>query len=55
LLAEWETQAFLSKLGSLLLTVVVGILVFLGCGIALRIEELQTLRALIRRRLRRSA
>jgi len=55
LLAEWATQAFLSKLGSLLLTVVVGVLVFLGCGAALRIEELDVLIDALRRRLRRSA
>jgi len=55
LLAEWATQAFLSKLGSLLLTVVVGVLVFLGCGAALRIEELDVLIDALRRRLSRSA
>jgi putative peptidoglycan lipid II flippase len=54
LLAEWATQAFVSKLGSLLLTVVVGVLVFLGCGAALRIEELHTLIDTLQRRLRRS-
>ena len=55
LLAEWATQAFIRKLGSLLLTVIVGVLVFLGCGAALRIEELHTLMASIQRRLRRAA
>jgi putative peptidoglycan lipid II flippase len=53
LLADWPTQAFVGKLGSLLLTVVTGALVFLGCGAALRIEELHTLRVTIQRRLRR--
>ena len=55
LLAEWATQAFIRKLGSLLLTVIVGVLVFLGCGAALRIEELHTLMTSIQRRLRRAA
>ncbi len=40
---EWATQGFVSKLGALLLTVVAGVLVFLGCGAALRIEELAAL------------
>jgi putative peptidoglycan lipid II flippase len=53
LLAEWATQSFISKLGSLLLTVVVGAMVFLGCGTALRIDELQALSAALRRRLHR--
>ncbi len=55
LLADWATQAFVGKLGSLLLTVVGGALVFLGCGAALHIEELHTLIAALQRRLRRSA
>jgi putative peptidoglycan lipid II flippase len=54
LLADWATQRFISKLGSLLLTVVVGVVVFLGCGAALRIDELQALGATLRRRLHRS-
>jgi peptidoglycan biosynthesis protein MviN/MurJ (putative lipid II flippase) len=54
LLAEWATQSFISKLSFLLLTVVVGALVFLGCGAALRIEELNVLIDAVRRRLRRS-
>jgi putative peptidoglycan lipid II flippase len=55
LLAEWATQVFIGKLGALLLTVVVGVLVFLGCGAALRIEELHALSDALRRRLRRTA
>jgi putative peptidoglycan lipid II flippase len=55
LLAGWASQAFLSKLASLLLTVVVGALVFLGCGTALRIEELHGLINALRRRLGRRA
>jgi hypothetical protein len=35
--------------------VIVGVLVFLGCGAALRIEELHTLMDVLRRRLRRVA
>ena len=55
LLAGWATQAFISKLVWLLLTVVVGVLVFAGCGVALHIEELHTLAVVLRRRLRRTA
>jgi len=55
LLAGWETQTFLSKLGALLGTVSVGTLVFAGCGAALHIEELRQVQGAIRRRLRRAA
>jgi hypothetical protein len=51
----WATQGFVSKLVSLLLTVIVGVLVFFGCGVALRIEELHTFVAALRRRLHRAA
>jgi putative peptidoglycan lipid II flippase len=54
LLAQWATQAFISKLGALLGTMVVGALVFLACAAALRIPELETIKLLLRRRLRRS-
>ncbi len=54
LLADWQTQAFASKLGALLATVVVGALVFAGCGAALHIEELKELQGAILRRLRRA-
>ena len=54
LLAGWQTQAFASKLGALLATVVVGALVFAGCGAALHIEELKELQGAILRRLRRA-
>jgi putative peptidoglycan lipid II flippase len=54
LLADWATQAFIGKLGSLLLTVVAGVLVFLGCGAAMRIAELNGLIDVLRRRLLRS-
>jgi putative peptidoglycan lipid II flippase len=53
LLADWQSQAFLPKLGALLATVIVGALVFAGCGAALHIEELKELQGAILRRLRR--
>ena len=55
LLDAWATQAFIGKLSALLLTVFVGVLVFLGCGAALRIEELHALIDALQRRLRRGA
>ena len=45
---------FLTKLGALLATVIVGALVFAGCGAALHVEELKELQGAIRRRLRRT-
>jgi putative peptidoglycan lipid II flippase len=54
LLADWQTQSFISKLAELLATVIVGALVFAGCGAALHIEEIKELRAAVQRRLRRS-
>jgi putative peptidoglycan lipid II flippase len=53
LLADWATQPFLSKLGALLGTVIVGALVFAGCGVALHIDELKELQGALKRRLRR--
>jgi putative peptidoglycan lipid II flippase len=53
LLADWQTLGFLTKLGALLATVIVGALVFAGCGAALHIEELKELQGAILRRLRR--
>ena len=53
LLADWATQAFWSKLSALLGTVVAGALVFGACGAALHIEEIDTLRETLRRRLSR--
>jgi len=55
LLADWETQTFLSKLGALLGTVIVGALVFGGCGAALHIEELRALIDALKRRCGASA
>jgi len=52
LLADWATQAFLSKLGALLFTVILGMVVFVGCAALLRVEELDELIAAIRRRLK---
>jgi putative peptidoglycan lipid II flippase len=54
LLADWATQGFWSKLIALLGTVVAGALVFGACGAALHIEEIDTLRAALRRRLGRA-
>ena len=54
LLADWQTQGFLTKLGALLATVVVGALVVAGCGVALHIEELKEVQGAILRRLRRA-
>ena len=53
LLADWETQTFLRKLGALLGTVIAGALVFGACGTAFHIDELKELQAAIKRRLRR--
>jgi putative peptidoglycan lipid II flippase len=55
LLATWTQQLFVARLGLLLLTITAGALVFLGCGAALRIEELQELLDAVRRRAHRHA
>jgi putative peptidoglycan lipid II flippase len=52
-LAAWATQAFLTKACALLGTVVLAGLVFVGCGLALRIEELKELEQMVMRRVRR--
>jgi len=52
LLAQWPTQAFVSKLTWLLLTIIVSGAVFVACGVALRIEELQDVISAVRRRVR---
>jgi putative peptidoglycan lipid II flippase len=54
LLADWVTQTLLSKLGAVLGTVIVGALVFAGCGAVLHIDELKELQGAIKRRLRRT-
>jgi putative peptidoglycan lipid II flippase len=51
---DWLHMAFAARLGGLLLTIVVGILIFVGCGRALQIEELRELMSVVRRRARRS-
>ncbi len=53
LLGDWPSQMFLTKLAFLLGTVVVGALVFAGCGVVLHIEEFKQLQRAINRRLRR--
>jgi putative peptidoglycan lipid II flippase len=53
LLADWQTQAFLTKLAALLGTVTLGGVVFVACGILLHIEELKELQEALGRRLRR--
>jgi putative peptidoglycan lipid II flippase len=55
LMADWATQAFPIKLGSLFGTIFVAALVFAGCGAALHIEEIKELQAAVKRRLRRAA
>jgi putative peptidoglycan lipid II flippase len=50
LLAQWPTQAFVSKLSWLLLTIIVGATLYVVCGMALRIEELEDVIAAIRHR-----
>jgi putative peptidoglycan lipid II flippase len=54
LLADWPTQAFLSKTVALLGTVIVGAAIFAVCGSALHVEELREIQDAIKRRLRRS-
>jgi hypothetical protein len=53
-LADWATQAFIPKLARLLATITVAALAFLGCTLLLRVDELEQLRALVNRKLRRS-
>jgi putative peptidoglycan lipid II flippase len=53
LLANWATQSFAPKAAALLVTMILGGLVFTGCGILLRIEELTEVMATVKRRLRR--
>jgi hypothetical protein len=54
LLADWPTRDFATKTAYLLLTVVLGAITFLGCAVALRIEELNEVLAAVRRRLQRA-
>lgn len=54
LLADWATQGFLPKLGALLATVLIGAGVFIGACVLLRLEEIEELVHVVRRRLRRA-
>jgi putative peptidoglycan lipid II flippase len=54
LLADWATQALWSKSVALFGTVVIGALVFAGCGVLLKIEELDAVVAAVNRRLKRA-
>lgn len=49
LLNDWAHQAFAPRLGWLLLTIVAGIVAFVGCGLALRIDEMRELVSALRR------
>jgi len=53
LLSDWATQPFLRKTAALFATMIVGGLVFLGVGAALRIEELDEIIGAVKRRFRR--
>ncbi len=53
LLSDWMTQSLVRKAGVLAATIVGGGLAFVGCGLALRIEEFNELISLVKRRLRR--
>jgi putative peptidoglycan lipid II flippase len=53
LLSDWATQMFLRKTAALFATMIVGGLVFLGVGAALRIEELDEIIGAVKRRFRR--
>ncbi len=53
LLSDWMTQSLARKAGVLVATIAGGGLVFVGCGLALRIEEFSELISLVKRRLHR--
>lgn len=55
LLSDWAVQSFVRKAAALLLTIVAGGAVFAGCGVLLKIEELNEVIAAVRRRLGRRA
>ena len=54
LLNDWAQLALAARLGDLLVTIVAGILIFVGCGRVLKIEELHDLLGALRRRARHS-
>jgi predicted PurR-regulated permease PerM len=53
LLVDWPTQAFVPKVSALLATVLGGGAVFALSGVLLRIEELNDLIDMVKRRVRR--
>jgi putative peptidoglycan lipid II flippase len=53
LLDAWPTQAFFPKATALLATVILGGAVFAACGVLLRIEELNEIIVMVKRRLQR--
>lgn len=53
LLADWATQSFVHKSAGLFVTICAAAVVFAGCGVALRIEELGEVLGAVRRRLQR--
>lgn len=55
LLSDWAVQGFVRKAGALLLTIAAGGAAFAGCGLLLKIEELQEVTAAVRRRFGRRA
>ena len=50
---DWAQMPFTARLGTLLLTIGVGIVIFIRCGTLLRIEEMHELMSALRRRTRR--
>jgi len=54
LLSAWPTQGFIPKASALLATIVIGGVVFVSCCLVLRIEELDELKRVVLRRLRRA-
>jgi putative peptidoglycan lipid II flippase len=55
LLADWASQAFWPKLGSLLLTIATGAGAFFLCAAALKVREVEDMAQAVRRRLRSRA
>ncbi len=49
---DWAQMAFAARLGGLLMTIGLGILIFVSCGTLLRIEEMHELTGALRRRTR---
>ncbi len=54
LFLDWAQLTFGLRLAGLLLTIAAGIVVFIGCGTWLRIEEMHELTSALRRRVRRA-